>query len=329
MKVAVLFDDVASRPGATLDELGVLEAVSAVDGALRRLGYDVEHVPAGEGVGTWRDTLQGMGAGLVFNLCEGLGGRSDGEVEAARVVEALGLPLTGSPSKTLALSRRKDRVNALLQERGFPVPAWAVWPGTGNPEEGAAEVFSAGWTAYPAIVKPVSEDGSVGIDEGAVVADAEALARRLRSRGGGGGLLVQSFVGSRELNAAIVGNEVLPISEIVFRNLPEGHPPIVGYRAKWVSGSPEDQGTRPLCPAPLPVALAARVRLLALKAWKAVGGRGYGRVDFRLTPPDLLHVLEVNPNPDLSPSAGLVRAAEEGGLAFPDLVDRIVREALS
>jgi D-alanine-D-alanine ligase len=328
VKVAVLFDDVASRPDATLDELGVLEAVSAVEVALRQLGYDVEQVPAGEAVETWQELLRKMGAGLVFNLCEGLGGRSDGEIAAARAVETLGLPMTGSPWQTLTLARRKDRVNALLPECGVPVPAWGVWPRNGGQEGGREEAFAEEWRVYPAIVKPVSEDGSVGIDEGAVVADAASLARRLQSRRAGEGLLVQAFVGSRELNAAIVGNEVLPISEIVFRDLPEGHPPIVGYRAKWVAGSPEDEGTRPICPAPLPLALAARVRLLALKAWKAVGGRGYGRVDFRLTLPDLLHVLEVNPNPDLGPAAGLARAAEAGELSYRDLVKRIVREAV-
>lgn len=329
MRVAILYDDVGARAGATLDEVGVLEAVSAVEGSLKKLGYDVERVPAGEDVDRWRASLAGLGVGLVFNLCEGLGGRSEGEVTAARVVEELGLPMTGSHSRTLALARRKDHVNTLLRDRGLPVPQWGVWPGNGAADGKTPTTFAAGWSLYPAIVKPVAEDGSVGIDEGAVVKDTESLARRLEAKGGEGGLLVQAFVGSREINAAIVGHEVLPVSEIVFRDLPEGHPPIVGYRAKWVEGSAEDRGTRPVCPAVLPVALAAKVRLLALKAWRAVGGAGYGRVDFRLTPPDVLHVLEVNPNPDLSPSAGLARAAEAEGMRYHDLVKRIVGEAVS
>jgi len=329
MRVAILYDDVGARAGATLDEVGVLEAVSAVEGALKKLGYEVAQVPAGEDVDRWRTRLADLGPALVFNLCEGLGGRSEGEVTAARVVEELGLPMTGSDSRTLALARRKDRVNTLLQDRGLPVPQWGVWSGDGAEGGRTPATFAAGWTVYPAIVKPVSEDGSVGIDEGAVVIDGESLARRLETKGGKERLLVQAFVGSREINAAIVGHEVLPVSEIVFRNLPEGHPPIVGYRAKWVEGSPEDRGTRPVCPAELPVALAAKVRLLALKAWRAVGGAGYGRVDFRLTSPDVLHVLEVNPNPDLSPSAGLARAAEAEGVTYRDLVKRIVKEAVS
>jgi D-alanine-D-alanine ligase len=177
-------------------------------------------------------------------------------------------------------------------------------------------------------VKPAAEDGSVGIDAGAVVTEPMALARRLEAMKATGPLLVQAFVGTREINAAILGQEVLPLSEIAFANLPEGQPPIVGYAAKWSPGSPEDRGTLPRCPAPLSMAVASRVRLLALRAWRAVGGRGYGRVDFRLTPPDGLHVLEVNPNPDLSPSAGLARSAAAQGLTFRSLVGRILQEAV-
>lgn len=328
MIVAVLFDDVESRPGATADERGVLEAVAAVEEALKMLGHGPLRVPAGEDLDSWRAHPAMDQAQVVFNLCEGLGGRSEGEVLAARVVEDLGLPMTGSSSAVLALSRRKDQVNTLLSRRGLPVPPWAVWGGSnGNRER--PETFSAGWTAYPAIVKPAAEDGSVGIDQGSVVRDAGDLARRLERMQEVCPVLVQAFVGTREINAAIVGHEVLPLSEIVFEGLPLGHHPIVGYDAKWAPGSPEDLGTRPVCPAPIPGALASRIRLTALKAWKAVGGRGYGRVDFRLSPPDTFYLLEVNPNPDLSPSAGLARAAEAEGMHYQALVRKILEEALS
>lgn len=329
MNVAILFDDVESRPGATPDERGVLEAVTAVEDALKTLGHGPLRVPAGEDVDAWRFHPAMARAQAVFNLCEGLGGRSEGEVLAARVVEDLGLPVTGSSSAVLALARRKDQVNALLSERGLPVPPWALL-GDGDGSGGQElEVFSAGWNAFPAIVKPATEDGSVGIDQGSVVRDAGGLALRLERMKEAGPLLVQAFVGIREINAAIVGNEVLPLSEILFEGFPEGHHPIVGYDAKWAPGSPEDLGTRPVCPAPVSGAVASRIRLMALKAWKALGGRGYGRVDFRLSPPDTLYLLEVNPNPDLSPTAGLARAAEAGGIHYRALVDRILQEALS
>ena len=326
MKVAILFDDVQGRPGATPDEWGVLEAVAAVEEALERLGHEALRIPAGEDVEAWRSLPALAGAQVVFNLCEGLGGRSEGEVLAAQVVEEADLPMTGSPSAVLALARRKDEVNVILEKRGLPVPPWAVWAGFEGTKD-TPEEFSDRWTTFPAIVKPAAEDGSVGIDQGAVVRDAGALALRLERMAEACPLLVQAFAGTREINAAIVGGEVLPLSEIVFEGLPAGHHPIVGYDAKWAPGSPEDLGTRPVCPAPVPGALAARIRLMALKAWTAVGGRGYGRVDFRLSPPDSLFVLEVNPNPDLSPSAGLARAAEAEGIRYEALVGKILQES--
>jgi D-alanine-D-alanine ligase len=328
MKVAILFDDVGARPHATPDERGVLEAVAAVEGALKAMRHETLRVPAGENVEGWRGRLSAGGAQVVFNLCEGLGGRSEGEVLAARVVEEMGIPMTGSPSPILARARRKDEVNAILAERGMPVPAWTLWNGRGKDRAAPAQVV-AGWSAYPAIVKPAAEDGSVGIDQGAVVLDAPALARRLEEEREGGPLLIQAFVGTREINAAILGREVLPLSEILFEGLPAGFHPIVGYDAKWAPGSPEDLGTRPACPAPVEATLGARIRLLALRAWRVVGGKGYGRVDFRLSPHDTLHILEVNPNPDLSPSAGLARAAEAEGMSYQALVGRILQEAVS
>jgi D-alanine-D-alanine ligase len=67
---------------------------------------------------------------------------------------------------------------------------------------------------------------------------------------------------------------------------------------------------------------------MAKNAWNAVGGEGYGRVDFRLTEPNILHILEVNPNPDLGPSAGLARMAEVSGWSYSLLLDQIVFEAV-
>jgi D-alanine-D-alanine ligase len=319
VKVAIVFDDVDARPDATPDERGVLEAVDAALSALRSLGHDAAAVPAGPDVASWARTLEELSPHVVLNLCEGMGGRSEGEILAARTMEALGLPLTGSPSEVLDLARRKDRVNALLEARGLPVPPWALVSASGAPSS---------WTAFPAIVKPAAEDGSVGITRESVVADPGELARRLEAAAPFAPLLLQAFVGTREINVGIVDREVLPLSEIVFSGLPPGHPPMVGYEAKWVQGSPEDLGTRPLCPAPLPPEVASKARKLAVEAWSAVGGRGYGRVDLRLTDPDTLHVLEVNPNPDLAPAAGLARMAAVAGWSYGELVERILAEAL-
>lgn len=319
MRIAVLYDDVAARPDATPDERGVLEAVEAVDLALRDLGHAPVRIAVGAGLDPWAARLADADVALVFNLCEGAGGTSTHEARVAAAIELIGLPMTGSPAETLALARRKDRVNAILSAAGIPVPTWlALEPGE-RPDR---------WSWFPAIVKPVDEDASVGISQRSVARDPEHLAAAVAAARPGSRIMVQEFLDGRELTVGIVGEVVLPVSEIDFAALPEGAWPLVTYDAKWAPGSPEDIGTAPVCPAPIDEATRREAVRLARAAWRLVGGRGYGRVDLRADRDGRLYVLDVNPNPDLSPSAGLARMAAANGWGYTDLVDRIVHEAL-
>lgn len=317
MRVAILHDGVASRPESAPDELGVLEAVEAVDVALRDLGHAPVRIEVGHALEQWSGRLADAAAELVFNLCEALAGRSAHEARVAAVVELLGLPMTGSASDVLALAVRKDRVNALLAAAGLPVPVWA-----------AADAPNAScWWRFPAIVKPAGEHASVGITSRSVAANATELDAALAAAAAHAPLLIQDFVGGRELNVGIVGDEVLPIGEIEFGGFPEGAWPVVSYEAKWAPGSAEDLATTPRCPADLDPALAQEARNLALAAWRVIGGRGYGRVDLRADTDGRLFVLDVNPNPDLAPSAGLTRMAAAAGWGYAELIRRIVEEA--
>lgn len=322
MRVAIVFDGAAACGGrgegepawVAPDVAGVLEAVDGVAGALRILGHEPVLVPA-------TPPLEGLpgrlaGAEILFNLAEGVGGRGEGEAAVARVLEGVGVPVTGARSATLALCRRKDRVNALMEALGVPVPPWAlvpcasVWPGA-----------VSAWTGFPAIVKPAGEDGSVGIEEDSVVDDAFEL-RAVLGRFTDDAM-VQRFLPGRELNVGFVGDTTLPVAEIRFT----GAQRVVSYAAKWETGSVADRSTSPACPARLLRDLEARVLGLAAAAWSAVGGTGYGRVDLRTDEGGRPCVLEVNPNPDLAPGAGLARMARARGWDFTELVRRIVAEA--
>lgn len=319
MRIAVLYDDGASRPEATPDERGVLEAVEAVQVALHDLGHAPVRVPVEPALDDWTGRLSEADADLVFNLYEGAAGASANEARVAAVVELLDRPMTGSPSDTLALARRKDRVNAILAAAGLPVPAWL--PVDAGP-------MLAGWRWFPAIVKPVAEDASIGITQRSIANDAgqldAAVAEALRH----GPAIVQEFLDGSELMVGIVGRTVLPVAGIDFAALPAGSWPLVTYAAKWAPGSAEDVGTAPVCPAPLDEPTRREAVRLAVSAWRLVDGRGYGRVDLRADRDGRLHVLEVNPNPDLAPSAGLARMAAAHGWGYVDLVGHIVREAL-
>jgi D-alanine-D-alanine ligase len=142
-------------------------------------------------------------------------------------------------------------------------------------------------------------------------------------------VLVQEYVPGREFNVGFVGRRMLPIAEIKFDGMPDGNWPIVGYAAKWIPGSPEDEGTLPVCPAEVEPDLAKRIAQVARQAWEHVSsGEGYGRVDLRVNEGGQPYVLEVNPCPDLSSNAGLARMGRAFGWSYDDLVMQVVDEAL-
>jgi hypothetical protein len=141
-------------------------------------------------------------------------------------------------------------------------------------------------------------------------------------------VLVQRYVDGREINVGIVGDTVLPISEIDFGAMPRGMWRIVTYQSKWMVGSDEDVGAMPQCPADLPPKVAAEVRRVALRAWQLVGGHGYGRVDMRIDASGKPWILEVNANPDIAPDAGLARMAGVAGIEYPALVRTMCELAL-
>jgi D-alanine-D-alanine ligase len=309
MRIGVAYDYAADRDGSA-DTVGVKEAVDAVVESLVRLGHAAFPVAVALPLDRFLNRLGGVD--LIFNLAEGFGGRAEDEPRLAALMELSGRPVTGAPFDALALCRRKDRVNALLESRGLAIPPWIL----------AAPDQAVEWDRFPAIVKPAGEDGSVGIDEASVVENPLELAAALGRMPGHA--LVQAFVGGRELQVGIVGDEVMPVAEIVFA----GRQRVIGYAAKWSPGSEADRDTRPVCPARITTTLHESATELAFAAWSALGGRGYGRVDLRTDDGGRLHLLEVNPNPDLAPSAGLARMARVRGWSFGDLVGRIVREAL-
>ena len=134
---------------------------------------------------------------------------------------------------------------------------------------------------------------------------------------------MQKYVEGREVNVGIVGDAVLPIAEIDFGRMPKGMWRIVTYRSKWADGSDEDLGAAPLCPARLPAGVAAQLRKIAVTAWRIVGGTGYGRVDLRIDERGRPWILEVNANPDFSPTAGLARMARVAGIDYASMVRQI------
>jgi D-alanine-D-alanine ligase len=261
--------------------------------------------------GRWIERLRKGRFDLVFNMCEGVDGVAALEPSVIAMLELMAVPYTGSTSFTTGLCLRKHVVNALLASAGLPVPDFVTL-------RAGEAVPSIG---FPAICKPTAEDASIGIEQKSVVRTKRALAQRVEAmHQRWQQVLVQRYVEGREVNVGILGDQVLPVAEIDFSGMPKGKWRIVSYKSKWESGSDEDAGTAPRCPADLGKELEAEVRRVALAAWRLVGGTGYGRVDMRIDAEGRPWILEVNPNPDIAPNAGLARMAGVAGLNYPRLI---------
>jgi D-alanine-D-alanine ligase len=143
--------------------------------------------------------------------------------------------------------------------------------------------------------------------------------------------LVEEYLDGREFNVSVVGDrdpEVLAISEINFSGLPENEPRIVSYRAKWDEESPMYSFTVPICPADVTKRVENRIKNIAVRSYQCIGCRDYARIDMRTDSRGSIYVLEVNPNPDISPKAGFARAARAAGYTYSDIILRISAAAV-
>jgi D-alanine-D-alanine ligase len=307
-----------------VSEADVVDVARTVVDLLARAGWAAEPLAATPPVARLVRELDAAAPDVVFNLIEGFGGWSGGATHVTSLLELMGLPMTGSPAEALAACLSKGRAKALLRGTGLPTAPFAlVAPGQPVPDL---------CTRGPVFVKPDAEDGSLGIDQGSVVADPAALRERVaRLHAAYGGLvLVESYLPGAEYNVGVIGLpdlEPLPIAEIVYEPAP-GAWPILTYAAKWAAGSAEDKASRARCPAQVDRHLADRLGRLAVEACAATGCRDYVRVDFRLDDRGEPMLLEVNPNPDIGPVAGWARALRASGRDYAATLDAFARQAL-
>jgi D-alanine-D-alanine ligase len=259
----------------------------------------------------------------VFNLGEGIQGRLFEEARIAWALEAMGYRMTGSRGPALARSIHKAHAKALFERDRIPTPAWRLYRDVSEVE---------GWPRFPAIAKPVAEDGSLGIGPEAVVHDLAALRERVEHINTyyRQAALVEEFIVGREFNVSLWGDppELLPLAEIDFHDFADPYARIVSFEAKWDPSAFAFHHTPVLCPADVTPRLSRHIREAALAAWHAIGCRGYARVDMRVDEQQRPFVVEVNCNPDLSPEAGFFQAVRRTGLGYGEMICRIAQMIL-
>jgi D-alanine-D-alanine ligase len=305
-------------------EYDILQTADALGRALIEAGFRVARLGARDDPGELIAGLRRAAPDAVLNLFEGTAVHGNTEAFVAGILEWLGLPFTGSPATALTLGRSKPMTKQVLLGAGVSTPGFFT---------AEALPVPACPLPWPVIVKPAREDASVGIDQGSVVTNQAALADRVEYilDRYGAPVLVEQFVRGREFNVGLTelpDLRTLPLTEIRFEETGPGQWPILSFDAKWKPKSTDFRATPVKLPADVEPRLAKKIGELARRAFRVVGCRDYARVDFRVDESGRPFVLEVNPNPCVSPEAGLAAGLQAAGVAHRQFVVDLVTQAL-
>ncbi len=322
MKVAIVYNRESERVinlfGLPNREKYGKESIKRITDALKKGGRQVK---AFEGDKDLIDRLEefmprvvkGERPGMVFNVSYGIQGQAR-YTHVPGILEMIGIPYVGSGPEAHSLSLDKVVAKMIFRQHGVPTPEFAVMH---SPNAEAPDL------TYPLIVKPRSEAVSFGIrvvnDEDELREAASAIFDTFNQP-----VLVEQYIEGREINVGLLGNnppDTFPPAELIFG---EGGPNIYTFEDK-TRQSGRDITVK--CPADLDPETTERAQDIARQAFAALGCNDCARVDMRLDADGNLYVLEINSLPSLGEHGSYVFGAEEYGLDFEGLVNRLVETA--
>lgn len=270
--------------------------------ALQRKGVDAHAFdPKEQGI----EQLLAQRFSRVFIALHGRGGE-DGTVQGA--LEMMGIPYTGSGVLASALAMDKWRTKLAWLASGVPTPVYELLTADSQFADVAARL------GLPLMVKPAHEGSSIGItkvESIEKIGAAYALAAQYD-----GDVIAEQFIAGRELTAAILNDEPLPLVRI---EAPQGN---YDYHNKYFG-----EATKYHCPSGLPADLEARIQQQALQAFRVIGCQGWGRLDLMLDAQNRPWFLEVNTVPGMTDHSLVPMAARARGIGFDDLVVAILETA--
>jgi D-alanine-D-alanine ligase len=259
---------------------------------------------------------------FVFTYIDGFRGTNRGAVKVVRFVESLGYKHTGCSADVTSICVDKGVAKKLFVDAGVPTPRFQVF----------TEAVGEFPYTFPAIVKPLTDDGSLGISLKSVVTNNTELIEQVDHvvKDFGQPALVEEFIIGRELAVSAWGNdkfEVLPIAEQDYSAIENPLSRLLTYEAKWLPDNYYFQNIKSRCPAPLTADEHKSVVDAATRAFRAIGIRDYARADMRFRD-GVPYVIEINEVPDLAIDAGFAISARAAGYKYSDIPERIIKLAL-
>jgi D-alanine-D-alanine ligase len=280
-----------------------LASAAGVSKALRGLGAEVIEIDVKDADFTLPD-----GVALAFNIIHGVFGE-DGDLQ--RILDATGIPYTGEGAEGSRLAFDKIETKQRFAVSGIPTPEFEILAIGEKPSMPLPYVVKAPRQGSTVGVYIVRETGEV---EGALKGAAQYDDR----------LLIEKFIPGRELTVGVLGDEALPIIQIVPKS------GFYDFNNKYPFLNPQGGGgAEHLCPAPLKPAETRCIRQIALAAHRALGLEVYSRVDFILTEAGEPFVLEINTIPGMTEASLLPEAAGVAGISYPALCQKIIELSLA
>jgi D-alanine-D-alanine ligase len=308
-----------NEPGkdALADELDVLDQVAHIEEHLKILGIKVYRKGITVNFMEEMALLATEKPDFVYNLVESINNKGELIYFVPALLNMYSIPFAGNPLEAIFLTSNKTLSSKAMKDAGIS-----------NPGLYAPSQLNMLKPGRKYIVKPIWEDGSLGITEDSVFECKPGFEEKIQ------GLddahwFIEDFIDGREFNMSVLagkdGPEVLPPAEIVFVNYSDTKPRIVDFKAKWDMDSFEYINTIREFPGKnLSPELEKNLKEAARACWHLFGLKGYARVDARTDSKDNVFVIEINANPCISPDGGFVAATKEAGYSFTDVLQRII-----
>ena len=331
LRVLVLMHESLVPPekldGYTEEEILEWKTEFDVVNTLREMGHEVLPLGVYDDLGDLRRATEDFKPHIWFNLLEEFHGVGVYDHHVVSYLELMKQHYTGCNPRGLLLAHDKPLAKKILSFHQIRSPGFFV-VARGKKTRLPKEID------YPLLVKSASEDASLGITEASIVHNLEQLEDRV-------GLihsdlntdaLVETFIQGRELYVGVIGNrqlKVYPIWEMIFENAQPGDPQIATSRVKWDIEHQKKLGIKTVRARGIPKDVEEKIRTVCKRVYKALSLSGYARIDLRLREDGEVFVIEANPNPNLSFGEDFAESAENIGITYDALLQKIITLGLN
>ena len=286
------------------------------------LGHEVHPLGIKDDLAGIRQANEELKPHIAFNMLEAFHEIGTFDQNVVSYLELIRLSYTGCNPRGMLLARDKALSKKLLHYHRVPLPEFTVVARGRKPKLPKRLTF-------PFIVKPLTQESSIGIAQASVVPDDAKLRERVQFIHDSirTDAIIEQFVDGRELYCGIIGNQrvqILPVWEMTFANMPDTQHRIATERVKWSSKYQKKMGIDTGLAKGLPEGLPEKIQHISRRVYKILELSGYARIDLRLDETGRVYVLEANPNPQIARTEDFAESAAKAGIPYPALLQRIL-----